>query len=159
MVQDHLWSARILADDPAAIERVHQQYYEAGMYASTILCCRQLCMPGLACMQVAHAGADVATTASYQASFAGFERAGFGRSDAEELLRRSVRLADSARSNFWTRHEAAASGGAAVPHQECTQAWLVGGFLLDFDDSNGQDACIQKTQDRCQSGRGEERGH
>ena len=71
-----LWSARILADDPAAIERVHQQYYEAGMYASTILCCRQLCMPGLACMQVAHAGADVATTASYQASFAGFERGG-----------------------------------------------------------------------------------
>ncbi|BDA46550.1 Homocysteine S-methyltransferase 1 [Coccomyxa sp. Obi] len=52
------------------------------------------------------AGADIATTASYQASFDGFERAGFGRADAEALLRRSVQLADASREAFWSAHQA-----------------------------------------------------
>lgn len=46
----------------------------------------------------------MATTCSYQASFDGFQRAGVGRADAEELLRRSVRLADAARERFWAEH-------------------------------------------------------
>ena len=46
----------------------------------------------------------MATTCSYQASFEGFQRAGVGRADAEELLRRSVRVADSARALFWAEH-------------------------------------------------------
>ena len=41
-LSDHLWSARLLADAPEAIEAVHLDYFEAG--------------------------ADVAITASYQAS-------------------------------------------------------------------------------------------
>lgn len=49
-------------------------------------------------------GADVATTASYQASFDGFQKAGYGRSEAEALLHRSVHLADAARCAFWARH-------------------------------------------------------
>jgi len=57
--------------------------------------------------QCRRAGSDVATTCSYQASFAGFERAGVGRGDAEALLRRSVRLADSARQRFWAEHSEA----------------------------------------------------
>ena len=46
----------------------------------------------------------MATTCSYQASFEGFQRAGVGRADADELLRRSVRVADAARERFWAEH-------------------------------------------------------
>ncbi len=65
-----LWSARLLADDPGAIAAAH-----AGFFA---------------------AGAQVATTASYQASLDGFARVGVGRSEAEGLIRRSVALARDA---------------------------------------------------------------
>jgi len=47
-----------------------------------------------------HAGADIITTCSYQASFQGYEQAGIGYQDAEQLLRRSIHLADAARSQF-----------------------------------------------------------
>ena len=43
------------------------------------------------------AGASIATTASYQASFDGFAERGIGRDDAARLLRRSVELAKAAR--------------------------------------------------------------
>ncbi|HVU78817.1 MAG TPA: homocysteine S-methyltransferase [Gaiellaceae bacterium] len=64
-LRDPLWSARVLRDEPAVVEDVHAAYFEAG--------------------------ADVATTASYQATF---ERLG---EDAGPLLRRSVELARRAR--------------------------------------------------------------
>jgi homocysteine S-methyltransferase len=63
-LSDELWSARLLRDDPSAIIAAHRAYYEAG--------------------------ADIATTASYQASFHGFG------DEAPELLRLSVRLARQA---------------------------------------------------------------
>jgi homocysteine S-methyltransferase len=66
-----LWSARLLADDPAAIMAAHVAFFRAG--------------------------ADVATTASYQASFDGFAACGIGRGETVRLLRRSVALACSAR--------------------------------------------------------------
>jgi homocysteine S-methyltransferase len=69
-----LWSARLLADDPGAIEAAHVAFFRAG--------------------------ADVATTASYQASFTGFAAHGIGRDETTGLLRRSVALACSARSAF-----------------------------------------------------------
>ena len=50
-LSDALWSARVLVADPDAIEAVHLAYFEAG--------------------------AEVATTASYQASIEGFAVAGF----------------------------------------------------------------------------------
>jgi homocysteine S-methyltransferase len=71
---DALWSARLLADDPDQILRAHAAY--------------------------AAAGADVAISASYQASFQGFEKAGIDRAAAEALLRRSVVLARDAGSRF-----------------------------------------------------------
>jgi homocysteine S-methyltransferase len=70
-LSDHLWSARLLLTDPAAIEAVHLAYYEAG--------------------------AQVATTASYQASVDGFAAAGIDRDRALALMRRSVELARRAR--------------------------------------------------------------
>jgi homocysteine S-methyltransferase len=67
---DRLWSARLLIDDPGEITAVHRAFFRAG--------------------------ADLATTASYQASFAGFAARGVDRTEAERLLRRSVALARDA---------------------------------------------------------------
>ena len=73
-LSDALWSARLLKDAPAEIAAVHRAYYEAG--------------------------AMVATTASYQASVVGFERAGVPRSEAERLIASSVRIARDVRDSF-----------------------------------------------------------
>lgn len=73
-LNDPLWSARVLLEQPALIRQVHLDYYRAG--------------------------ADVATTASYQASFEGFARRGFGHEDAAALMRLSVQLAIQARDAF-----------------------------------------------------------
>lgn len=70
-LSDPLWSARLLADDPQQIVAVHAAYFRAG--------------------------ATIATTASYQASFAGFAARGIPREGAVALLRRSVELAKTAR--------------------------------------------------------------
>ena len=69
-----LWSARLLHDDPDAIIRTHLAYFAAG--------------------------AQVATTASYQASLDGFVRAGMDKSTAGQMIRRSVRLAEQARASY-----------------------------------------------------------
>lgn len=83
-LSDALWSARLLRDDPAEIAAVHRAYYEAG--------------------------AMVATTASYQASVPGFERAGVDRSEAERLIASSVRIAREVRDEFPGRLVAASVG-------------------------------------------------
>jgi homocysteine S-methyltransferase len=69
-----LWSARLLRDAPEAIRAAHRAYLRAG--------------------------ADVITTAGYQAGFEGFARAGFDAAEARVLLRRSVALADQARDEI-----------------------------------------------------------
>lgn len=79
---DHLWSARLLADAPEAIEAVHLDYFEAG--------------------------ADVAITASYQASYEGFAQRGLTTDETTRLLQRSVALARSARETYLARHPEAA---------------------------------------------------
>jgi homocysteine S-methyltransferase len=73
-LSDPLWSARLLVGDEAAIVEAHLAYYRAG--------------------------ARVATTASYQATFEGFARRGLSREEASELLRQSVSLAVAARDAF-----------------------------------------------------------
>lgn len=73
-LSDALWSARLLKDAPSEIAAVHRAYYEAG--------------------------ATVATTASYQASVVGFERAGVPRAEAEQLIARSVRIARDVRDEL-----------------------------------------------------------
>lgn len=72
-LSDPLWSARLLADAPQAIAAVHAAYFQAG--------------------------ATIATTASYQASFEGFAARGFDRREAAGLLRRSVELAKAAQDD------------------------------------------------------------
>jgi homocysteine S-methyltransferase len=70
-LSDPLWSARLLAEAPQEIVAVHAAYFRAG--------------------------ATIATTASYQASFDGFAAHGIDRREAAGLLRRSVELAKAAR--------------------------------------------------------------
>ena len=77
-LSDELWSARLLVEDPGAILAAHLAYFRAG--------------------------ARIATTASYQATFEGFERRGIGRDDATVLLRRSVELAAAARDTMLEEH-------------------------------------------------------
>jgi homocysteine S-methyltransferase len=84
-LSDALWSARLLRDAPEEIAAVHRAYYEAG--------------------------AMVATTASYQASVVGFERAGVPRSEAEKLIGDSVRIARDARDSLGGQRLVAASVG------------------------------------------------
>jgi homocysteine S-methyltransferase len=72
----YLWSARMLAEAPDLVREVHFDYLAAG--------------------------ADVIASATYQASFAGFERAGYSRSEADALMRLAVELAVEARDAFWS---------------------------------------------------------
>jgi homocysteine S-methyltransferase len=73
---DDLWTARLLRDAPEEIASVHEAYYRAG--------------------------AEVATSASYQASVAGFEAVGLSRAVAEALVRRSVEIAREVRDELTT---------------------------------------------------------
>jgi homocysteine S-methyltransferase len=69
-LSDELWSARLLAERPEAITEAHLAYFEAG--------------------------ADVAITSSYQATFEGFAKRGIPHGRAAELLGLSVELAREA---------------------------------------------------------------
>ncbi|WP_184545773.1 homocysteine S-methyltransferase [Mucilaginibacter sp. FT3.2] len=66
-----LWSAKLLKDNPGLIKQVHYDYLIAG--------------------------ADVITTASYQASFEGFAKHHYTATEAIELMQLSVQLAFEAR--------------------------------------------------------------
>jgi homocysteine S-methyltransferase len=73
---DPLWSAKYLIEQPGLIRAVHADYFKAG--------------------------ADVATTATYQATFEAFQRRGMDREAAAQLMRDAVRLATEAREEFWS---------------------------------------------------------
>ena len=69
-LRDELWSARLLADEPAAIVAAHRDFVAAG--------------------------AQVVTTASYQATVDGFVRRGHEPTTARRIIRSSVALARQA---------------------------------------------------------------
>ena len=73
-LDDPLWSARVLIDDPAAIRAAHRRFLEAG--------------------------ADCIATATYQATFEGFAARGLDAAATTRLLRDSVELAIAARADF-----------------------------------------------------------
>lgn len=75
-LNDPLWSAKILLEAPEMIRQLHYDYFVVG--------------------------ADVAITASYQASFHGFMQRGLSRDEAADLMRLSVDLAKAARDDFWS---------------------------------------------------------
>ena len=78
-LNDELWSAKILLEQPEAIQQVHLDYFKAG--------------------------ADCAITASYQATREGFEKRGLNKKEALDLIQKSVFLAIEARDVFWSEPE------------------------------------------------------
>jgi homocysteine S-methyltransferase len=74
-LDDPLWSAMCAIEQTDLIREVHLDYFRAG--------------------------ADVATTATYQATFEGFARRGIERAGAAQLMRDTVALAVAARDEFW----------------------------------------------------------
>ncbi|MDJ0841295.1 MAG: homocysteine S-methyltransferase [Acidobacteriota bacterium] len=112
-LDDPLWSAKILLEQPEFIRRVHLDYYRAG--------------------------ADVAVTASYQASIEGFERQGLSEAQAGSLIQSSVRLAREARDMFLETGEENRSRPLIVGSVGSYGAYLADGseyrgqFDLDHD--------------------------
>jgi homocysteine S-methyltransferase len=74
-LNDPLWSAKVLMENPDIIGSVHTDYFEAG--------------------------SDCVITASYQATYEGFIKRGLNEKDAKNLLELSVRIATDARDLFW----------------------------------------------------------
>ena len=93
-VSSALWSARLLVDDPGAIAAAHAAF--------------------------AAAGAQVATTASYQATFEGFAAIGV---DAAAALRRSVELARRSGSR-WVAGSVGPYGAMLADGSEYTGAYV-----------------------------------
>ncbi len=75
-LDDPLWSAKILLEDPEAILQVHLEFLAAG--------------------------ADCIATSTYQATIEGFRNQGMSDREAVDMLRRSVDLAVEARDEFWS---------------------------------------------------------
>ena len=105
-LSDALWSARLLADAPEAVAAVHRAYYRAG--------------------------ARVAITASYQASFEGYAAVGIGRHEAESLLRRSVELARTA------AREVGAEAGDGAERWVAASVGPYGAVLADGSEYRGR---------------------
>lgn len=80
-LDDPLWSARVLLEQPALIRQVHRDYFEAG--------------------------AQCAITASYQATPQGFAARGLDLAQSLHLIRRSAELAQQARADHLREHPGA----------------------------------------------------
>ena len=93
-----LWSARLLRDDPAAIVAAHAAF--------------------------AAAGAQVATTASYQATVEGFGTAGVGASEARRLIASSVALAREGQGEGWVAGSVGPYGAMLADGSEYTGAYV-----------------------------------
>jgi S-methylmethionine-dependent homocysteine/selenocysteine methylase len=99
---DVLWSARLLADEPEAIIAAHLAFFRAG--------------------------ARIAITASYQATFEGFAARGIDHEAAAALLRRSVTLAGEARDLYRAQQAPADAGPLLVAASVGPYgAWLADG--------------------------------
>ena len=83
-ISGELWSAAILNEHPDEVRAAHEDFFNAG--------------------------AQVATTCSYQVTFDGFAQIGMGNGDIEKLLRKSVKLAREATGGLDGRYVAASVG-------------------------------------------------
>ncbi|MGA5897319.1 homocysteine S-methyltransferase [Streptomyces venetus] len=101
-LSDELWSARLLAEQPEAVTEAHLAYFRAG--------------------------ADVAITASYQATFEGFGKRGINPGRAAELMALSV---ESAR-------EAAGQAGVSRPLWVAASVGPYGAMLADGSEYRGR---------------------
>ena len=116
-LDDDLWSARLLIEHPNEILAVHREYLDAG--------------------------ADIVTSSSYQATVDGFVKLGKQKSEAEQLITRSIKLAQQACHEFASVNPSESSkqvaagvgpyGAAQADGSEYTGAYRVSHTqLLDF---------------------------
>ncbi|KAK4492520.1 hypothetical protein RD792_003331 [Penstemon davidsonii] len=117
-LNDPLWSAKCLLNDPHLIRTVHLDYLEAG--------------------------ADIIITASYQATIQGFENKGYSLEESENLLRKSVEIALEARDVYYNRcHEASynpSPDGRILKQRQILVAASVGSYgayLADGSEYSG----------------------
>ncbi|SMF38741.1 homocysteine S-methyltransferase [Streptomyces sp. Amel2xC10] len=114
-LSDELWSARLLAERPEAITEAHLAYFEAG--------------------------ADVAITSSYQATFEGFAHRGIGHEEAARLLALSVELArDAARQarDKQARDKQTRDKGVTRPLWVAASVGPYGAMLADGSEYRGR---------------------
>ena len=107
-LNDSLWSAKILMENPELIKKVHVDYFEAG--------------------------ADCAITASYQATIEGYRERGLTESQAIALITKSVQLATQARDEFW---EAAKDRSDRPKPLVAASVGPYGAFLSDGSEYRG----------------------
>ena len=74
-LNDDLWTAKVLKDNPELIKQLHRDYFQAG--------------------------ADFGVTVSYQATIAGYMSKGLSKLEAEELIKASASLLIEAREEWW----------------------------------------------------------
>ncbi|SFF31995.1 homocysteine S-methyltransferase [Blastococcus tunisiensis] len=99
-VSSALWSARLLREDPAAVVAAHAAF--------------------------AAAGAQVATTASYQATIEGFAATGIDATEARRLIASSVALAREGQGDGWVAGSVGPYGAMLADGSEYT-----GGYVPD----------------------------
>src|SRR3954449_4190716 len=97
-VSSALWSARLLRDDPAAVVAAHAAF--------------------------AAAGAQVATTASYQATVEGFGAAGVDAAEARRLIASSVALSREGQGDGWVAGSVGPYGALLADGSEYTGAYV-----------------------------------
>ena len=114
-VSTDLWSARVLRDDPEAVLAAHLAFFAAG--------------------------AQVATTASYQASYEGFAAEGLSRSEAAGLLRRSVELGRAAQR---AHADAGPAGQARPPTWVAASIGPYGAMLAGGQEYTGEYAAADR---------------
>jgi len=111
-LRDALWSARLLLDAPALIRDVHLDYFRAG--------------------------ADVAVTATYQASFPSLARRGLDGRQTEQVLRLAVRLAVEARERFLEEEAAGEEPARTVAPLVAASIGPYGAYLHDGSEYRGE---------------------
>lgn len=108
-LDDPLWSAKILLEAPHRIRAIHADYLAAG--------------------------ADCLITATYQATFAGFQQRGLTQDEAARLMALSVDLALDARDAFWAQ---AANRLARPKPIVAASIGPYGAYLADGSEYRGQ---------------------
>jgi len=76
-LNDPLWSAKFLNENPKVLQDIHEEYLQAG--------------------------ADCIISSTYQASIEGFAKKGFSKDEAEKLLILSIDIAKETRDKFWNK--------------------------------------------------------
>ena len=114
-INDTLWSAKVLMEQPELIRQVHYDYYAAG--------------------------ADIGISASYQATIPGFMRRGCSEAQARQLIRSSVQLLKEAAEDYW---EQQGKRMGKMPPIVAASVGPYGAYLADGSEYRGNYSCSEQ---------------